>query len=104
LTEVLAGAAVPHKLFLIQRALALRARRPEAFSGDYAPIEAGPDAIAFARGGRVIAAARLRGDGVRTVSLPDGKWRDVLADRSLSGRLTVADLTGELGIALLERD
>jgi (1->4)-alpha-D-glucan 1-alpha-D-glucosylmutase len=104
LTEVLAGAAVPHKLFLIQRALALRARRPEAFSGDYAPIEAGPDAIAFARGGRVIAAARLRGDGVRTVSLPDGKWRDVLGDRSLSGRLSVADLTGELGIALLERD
>jgi (1->4)-alpha-D-glucan 1-alpha-D-glucosylmutase len=104
LTEVLAGAAAPRKLFVIQRALALRARRPDAFAGDYAPLEAGPDAIAFARGGVVIAAARLRGDGARTVSLPDGNWVDVLTDRSLSGRLTVADLTGELGIALLERD
>jgi len=104
LTEVLAGAAVPRKLFLIQRALALRARRPDAFTGDYAPIEAGPDAIAYTRGGWVIAAARLRGDGARTVSLPDGNWRDVLDGRELSGRLSVADLTGELGIALLERD
>ncbi len=104
LIEVLAGAAVPHKLFLIQRALALRARRPEAFAGGYAPIEAGPDAVAFARGGLVVAAARLRGDGARTVSLPDGNWRDVLSERVVSGRLTVADLTGELGIALLERD
>jgi (1->4)-alpha-D-glucan 1-alpha-D-glucosylmutase len=103
LTEVLAGAAVPRKLFVIQRALALRARRPDAFTGDYAPLEAGPDAIAFARGGEVIAAARLRGDGARTVSLPDGNWRDVLGDRSLSGRVSVEDLTGELGIALLER-
>jgi (1->4)-alpha-D-glucan 1-alpha-D-glucosylmutase len=103
LTEVLAGAAVPRKLFLIQRALALRARRPDAFNGSYAPIEAGPDAIAYTRGGVVVTAARLRGDGARTVSLPDGNWRDVLSDRSLSGRLTVADLTGELGIALLER-
>ena len=103
LTEVLAGAAVPRKLVLIQRALALRARRPDAFAGAYAPIEAGPDAIAFARGGEVIAAARLRGDGARTVSLPDGNWRDVLSEGSFSGRVTVADLTGELGIALLER-
>jgi (1->4)-alpha-D-glucan 1-alpha-D-glucosylmutase len=103
LTEVLAGAAVPHKLFLIQRALALRARRPEAFTGAYTPVEAGPDAIAYTRGGVVMTAARLRGDGARTVSLPDGNWRDVLGDRSLSGRLSIADLTGELGIALLER-
>ncbi len=103
LTEVLAGAAVPHKLFVIQRALALRARLPQALAGAYAPIEAGPDAIAFARGGMVIAAARLRGDGARTVSLPAGNWRDVLSERVVSGRLTVADLTGELGVALLER-
>jgi (1->4)-alpha-D-glucan 1-alpha-D-glucosylmutase len=103
LTEVLAGAAVPRKLFLIQRALALRARRPDAFNGSYAPIEAGPDAIAYTRGGVVVTAARLRGDGARTVSLPDGNWRDVLGDRSLSGRISVADLTGEHGIALLER-
>jgi maltooligosyltrehalose synthase len=37
------------------------------------------------------------------VSLPDGNWADVLSERTLSGRLTVEDLTGELGVALLEK-
>jgi (1->4)-alpha-D-glucan 1-alpha-D-glucosylmutase len=103
LTEVAAGADEPRKLWLIHRALALRARRPDAFAGAYHPLDAGPDAVAFARGGGVVAAARLRGDGARSISLPEGSWRDVLARRELSGRLSVADLTGELGIALLER-
>jgi (1->4)-alpha-D-glucan 1-alpha-D-glucosylmutase len=103
LTEVAAGADEPRKLWLIHRALALRARRPDAFAGAYLPLDAGPDAVAFARGGGVVAAARLRGDGARSITLPEGSWRDVLARRELSGRLSVADLTGELGIALLER-
>jgi (1->4)-alpha-D-glucan 1-alpha-D-glucosylmutase len=103
LAEVVAGAEEPRKLRLIHRALALRARRPDAFTGAYEPLPAGPDAVAFARGGEVVAAARLRGDGAEIVTLPAGAWRDVLGDRTLSGRLTVADLTGELGIAVLER-
>jgi (1->4)-alpha-D-glucan 1-alpha-D-glucosylmutase len=103
LAEVVAGAAEPRKLWLIWRALALRARRPSAFRGGYEPLEAGPDAVAYVRGGEVIAAARLRGDGAATVTLPAGRWGDVLDGRELSGRLTVADLTGEHGIALLER-
>jgi (1->4)-alpha-D-glucan 1-alpha-D-glucosylmutase len=103
LADVVAGAEEPRKLWLIHRALALRARRPDAFTGSYEPLPAGPDAVAFARGGEVVAAARLRGDGAETLTLPGGSWRDVLGDRALSGRLTVADLTGELGIALLER-
>ncbi len=103
LDAVTNGAEEPRKLWLIHRALALRARRPDAFTGSYEPLEAGPDAVAFARGGGVVAAARLRGDGARSISLPEGSWHDVLARRELSGRLSIADLTGELGIALLER-
>jgi (1->4)-alpha-D-glucan 1-alpha-D-glucosylmutase len=103
LAEVAAGAEEPRKLWLIHRALALRARRPIAFTGSYEPLAAGPDTVAFTRGGEVLAAARLRGDGARALTLPEGIWLDVLGDRELSGRLTVADLTGELGIALLER-
>ena len=54
----------PPKLDLILRALALRAERPEAFAGAYEPLAAGPDAVAFVRGGEVRgrrAAARRAG-------------------------------------------
>ena len=86
----------PPKLDLIRRALALRAERPEAFSGAYEPLAAGPDAVAFVRGGDVVAAALLRGEPVE-LALPRGEWRDVLAERDVSGTLTLD------GIALLER-
>ena len=86
----------PPKLDLIRRALALRARRPQAFSGSYEPLRAGPDAVAFMRGGEVLAATLLRGEPVE-LKLPAGDWRDVLAEREVSGTLTLD------GIALLER-
>jgi (1->4)-alpha-D-glucan 1-alpha-D-glucosylmutase len=86
----------PLKLDLIKRALALRAKRPEAFSGSYEPLEAGPDAVAFLRGGDVLSAVLLRGEPV-TLDLPQGEWRDALGERQVSGTLTLD------GIALLER-
>jgi (1->4)-alpha-D-glucan 1-alpha-D-glucosylmutase len=86
----------PPKLDLIRRALALRAASPEAFSGAYEPLRAGADAVAFVRGGTVLAAVRLRGEPVE-LALPEGTWRDVLAAREVSGTLTLD------GIALLAR-
>ncbi len=106
LAEIAAGAAPTaetRKLWLIHRALALRARRPDAFAGAYEPLEAGERACAFVRGGDVAAAALLRGDGTEAVALPAGTWRDVLGARELRGRLPVAELCGEHGVALLER-
>jgi (1->4)-alpha-D-glucan 1-alpha-D-glucosylmutase len=107
LADVAAGAAPTEetrKLWLIHRALGLRARRPEAFAGDYEPLDAGADACAFTRGGAVVAAAIVRGDGggVR-VALPPGEWRSVLGDAAFSGDVELAELAGEHGIALLER-
>jgi (1->4)-alpha-D-glucan 1-alpha-D-glucosylmutase len=93
----------PPKLALIREALALRARRPEAFAGAYAPLEAGDEACAFVRGGDVVACAWVRGDGAAAVTLPDGEWRDVLESRTLRGEVAVAELCGPDGIALLER-
>jgi (1->4)-alpha-D-glucan 1-alpha-D-glucosylmutase len=93
----------PPKLRLIRAALALRARLPEAFAGAYAPLEAGEAACAFVRGDAVVACAWLRGDGSDAVALPDGEWRDALDSRVLSGRVSVADLCGPDGIALLSR-
>jgi len=78
----------PPKLDLILRALALRAERPEAFAGDYTPLPVGQDAVAFVRGGSVLAATLLRGEPV-SIALPPGEWRDVLAERTLSGSATL---------------
>jgi (1->4)-alpha-D-glucan 1-alpha-D-glucosylmutase len=86
----------PPKLRLIMRALALRARRPEAFAGTYEPLRAGDRAVVFVRGGSVVAGALLRGEPVE-VALPPGRWRDVLAEREVSGTLELD------AIALLER-
>jgi (1->4)-alpha-D-glucan 1-alpha-D-glucosylmutase len=92
------------KLWLITRALALRAARPEAFDGDYEPLDAGPDACAFVRGGAVLAATAVRlSPPEGSVDLPAGGWRDVLAERVLSGRVALAELLGDEGVALLER-
>ena len=97
------------KLLLIVRALELRARRPDAFSGAYAPVEAGEDVVAFARGeGEVLVVVPVRSPHGVTLQLPHelaGAWRDVLtgALRELSRRTQVTELTSAHGFALLER-
>ncbi len=95
------------KLWLIQRALALRARRPEAFAGAYAPVEADPEVCAFLRGeGEVLVAVavRERWSGAVLVA-PPGRWRDVLrgGERELGGEVPLPELADPHGLALLER-
>jgi (1->4)-alpha-D-glucan 1-alpha-D-glucosylmutase len=64
------------KLWLTERLLALRAERPEAFEGSYEPVDAGPDACAFVRGGEVHVAVAVR-DGAN-LPAPPGGWHDFL--------------------------
>jgi (1->4)-alpha-D-glucan 1-alpha-D-glucosylmutase len=92
------------KLWLILRALNLRARRSQAFEGEYVPLEAAPDAVAFLRADAVIVVVRLRGEG-GSVDVPAGTWRDVLAggERRLAGATPLDDLVDEFGLALFER-
>jgi (1->4)-alpha-D-glucan 1-alpha-D-glucosylmutase len=103
------GEDVEPKLLLIARALALRARRPEAFSGAYTPIDAGEDVCAFARGNReVLVVVPVRSPQGTTLQLPGelaGAWRDVLSGalRELSRRTQLTELTSAHGFALLER-
>jgi (1->4)-alpha-D-glucan 1-alpha-D-glucosylmutase len=82
LADIRAGAAPTdetRKLWLIHRALELRARRPEAFAGDYVALDAGADAVAFLRGDAVLVAVVVRGEGADVpLAMPDGQWRDVL--------------------------
>jgi (1->4)-alpha-D-glucan 1-alpha-D-glucosylmutase len=83
------------KLWLIRRALAVRARRAAAFGGEggYQPLAAsGPQAervVAYARGGPdvVVLVPRLAlgleaagGWGGTVLALPPGRWRDALGN------------------------
>jgi (1->4)-alpha-D-glucan 1-alpha-D-glucosylmutase len=93
------------KLDLIRRALALRARRPEAFAGAYEPVAAGPGVCAYVRGGEVLAVVAVRDwEGAR-LAVP-GRWRSVLDARDaleLGAGASVAELSGSWPVALLER-
>jgi (1->4)-alpha-D-glucan 1-alpha-D-glucosylmutase len=110
------------KLWLIERALDLRRRRPEALGAGagYRPIHAvGPRAahlFAFQRGDAVIAAlprlvlrlARTGGWRTTALDLPAGSWRNVLDgevhDAGPRGRrVRAADLFARFRVALLER-
>ncbi|MDP2712005.1 MAG: alpha-amylase family glycosyl hydrolase [Solirubrobacteraceae bacterium] len=106
------------KLSVITRALALRARRPEAFGarGAYSPIDGGPDVCAFTRGGgagadagtgEVLVVVPLRPSvGGVQLEVPAGRYRDALDDRDeleVSRPVTVGELAGSHGLALLER-
>ncbi len=98
------------KLLVIQRALALRAKRPEAFAGAYTPIDGGDAGVRVRarrrRGARRRAGPRPGSHGA-TLDLGElaGPWRDVLsgAMRELSRRTQVSELTSPHGLALLER-
>ncbi len=112
LAEV-AGGAPPRretaKMFLIHRALGLRTRRPDAFTGSYLPLEAGPHAFAYARGGAVIAATPItEGGSAAIVRIPSelrGRWRSVLTRgfHDLGEAVAVDELTGAFPLALIER-
>jgi (1->4)-alpha-D-glucan 1-alpha-D-glucosylmutase len=75
------------KLWLTRELLALRARRPEAFAGGYAPLDAGADAVAFLRGEDVVVAVPVREGGLDldVLALPPGSWRPAFDAKMLPG-------------------
>jgi (1->4)-alpha-D-glucan 1-alpha-D-glucosylmutase len=110
--DALRGGAAPSpetmKMFLILRALELRARRPECFDerGGYGRLDAGPGVCAFTRGdGAIAVVVPVRDWTHATVAGLEGTWHDVLAgaDVTLEPDAPVARLVGEHGFVLLER-
>jgi (1->4)-alpha-D-glucan 1-alpha-D-glucosylmutase len=111
------------KLWVLRQGLRLRRELPRVvIEGDYAPIDAGDDVFAFSRthatGALVCAVVRApmrvtRGKapwaiadvwGARTITLPEGRWRDVLTDREHDGgEVRAARLFGDLPLSLLVR-
>jgi (1->4)-alpha-D-glucan 1-alpha-D-glucosylmutase len=110
LAALRAGAAPERetvKLFLIHRALELRARRPQAFAGDHVPVEAGAECCAYVRGGEVLAATAVReGAADARVEVPPGAWRNVLTGAEVEVRepVPLGEIAlGDWPVALLER-
>jgi (1->4)-alpha-D-glucan 1-alpha-D-glucosylmutase len=93
------------KLFLIWRALDLRARRPEAFAGTYEPLDAGSDVCAYVRGSEVLTVVPVRAVADVWMRGVGGRWRDVLTgeERRLPDEVTVAEFVEPYGLGLLER-
>jgi (1->4)-alpha-D-glucan 1-alpha-D-glucosylmutase len=113
LAELRAGAEPTRetiKLSLIERAFALRARRPEAFAGGYTPLAAGERCCAYLRSSSVLAATAIResSEGIE-LEVPvsaAGRWRNVLSGEELDlrGRVPLERIVfGEWPVALLER-
>ncbi|WP_367123766.1 malto-oligosyltrehalose synthase [Streptomyces phytohabitans] len=108
------------KLRLTRTALLLRRERPDLFldTASYAPLRATGDAaahcVAFVRTGAVVPvvtrlARRLQEAGGwrdTVLPLPEGRWRDLLADRVVGGGgpVAVAKLLDGGPVALLVRD
>ena len=96
------------KLALTRALLGLRIRRPAVFApeGSYQPIDAGPDVVAFVRGGEVLVCVAVRRDAPagELPSLP-GAWRDVLGGSrlALDEGVALARLLDAYGLAVLER-
>ena len=98
-------------------ALRLRRARPGCFGADasYEPLEAAGSGaehvVAFARGGRVVTVApRLaltlaRRGGWRDteLTLPPGRWVDVVTGTAADGTTRLTRLLGRLPVALLTR-
>jgi (1->4)-alpha-D-glucan 1-alpha-D-glucosylmutase len=97
--------AETRKLWLTKRLLGLRLRRQDAFSpgSSYERLDAGPDALAFMRGGDVVVAVATRaGAPTGSLSVPTGTWQDVLRGGT-AGSWALPDLLDEHGIAVLKR-
>ncbi|MFH8976567.1 malto-oligosyltrehalose synthase [Streptomyces sp. NPDC017890] len=112
------GGGRGEKVAVTRAALALRARRPDAFddAATYEPLPAeGPAAahcVAFVRSGEVLTAVtrlslRLAGAGGwhgTALPLPPGRWADALTPgREFTGHARVAELFAKAPVALLER-
>jgi (1->4)-alpha-D-glucan 1-alpha-D-glucosylmutase len=93
------------KLHVLHRALALRARRPDAFEAPYRPVEAGRRTLAHLRGDDVLVVAPLAPDPEAMVAVPSGTWRSALhaVQRSFDGPTPVQRLVDGVGVGLWER-
>ena len=108
------GAAAPAiddsgtaKLWLTQRLLADRRRRPDAYgpASGYRPLEGGEHVVAFWRTGGVVTVVPRLAHGLEwgntTLALPAGSWTDVLTGGVFDGCVQLAALLARFPVAVL---
>ncbi|MDQ4057728.1 MAG: malto-oligosyltrehalose synthase [Actinomycetota bacterium] len=109
------GAEDEPKLRVIERALALRSRRPELFGerATYEPLRAqGPKrerVVAFVRSSEVVTVAPRLTFGLgamsgTTIELPAGFWSDQFTGRRYGGETELAELWRDFPVCLLTKD
>lgn len=104
------------KLLVVSRTLQLRRGRPASFAGSYEPLlpegDVADHAVAFGRAGDAVTVAtrlpvglqRRGGWGATTVTLPAGRWTDVLTGAGHDGGpQPLATLLATYPVALLSR-
>ncbi|HZA41813.1 MAG TPA: malto-oligosyltrehalose synthase [Actinomycetota bacterium] len=98
------------KLFVIQRILALRAKRPELFDrrASYQPLPTHGDfAVAFSRSQEVVVVvprltlSRPPQWTEATVTLPVGEWRNVFTEESAAREVALGRLLAQFPVAVL---
>jgi len=104
------GEGMP-KLWLIQKTLALRTRKPNLFDGKYEPLFArgvkADHVAAFSRGGATITIVprfllKLKNDWAdANLELPCGNWRDEFTGEVYSGEISIAGLFRKFPVAFL---
>jgi (1->4)-alpha-D-glucan 1-alpha-D-glucosylmutase len=93
------------KLWVTSRLLRFRRDHPGllADGANYRPIPAGDAVVAFARGERVVLAARVRPGDDPLVTLPPGRWRSLLVPDTAplaGGEHAYSALAGDLPVAV----
>ncbi|MGH2790048.1 MAG: malto-oligosyltrehalose synthase [Actinomycetota bacterium] len=109
------GAEGESKMRVIERALALRARRPELFGrqATYEPLwargERSERVIAFSRSSEMVTVAPRLAFGLgdmssTTLELPPGSWSDQFSGRRFGGETRLDELWIDFPVCLLTRD
>jgi (1->4)-alpha-D-glucan 1-alpha-D-glucosylmutase len=102
-----AGASWP-KVAVLSTCLAARRELPDAFAGDYQPLDADSDAVvAFARGGEAITVVPTMSGSRRPcgdVALPPGQWVNRFTGETFGrGRADVSEMLARFPVALLTK-
>ncbi|MCW3156815.1 malto-oligosyltrehalose synthase [Micropruina sonneratiae] len=90
-------------LLVTSRVLRVRRARPDAFATGYAPVDLGPELLAFRRGEQLLVVVRRLAHASRpdAVALPPGDWQDLLTATAHSG--STGTLFDTLPVALLAK-
>lgn len=99
------GAVDADKLRVVATALRLRREHPDWFlHGTYAALETPAGVLGFVRAGQVLTLVPVRGAGVSgSVTLPDGRWTDLLSGTAWEGTVDVEQLWKDFPVSLLLR-